>query len=177
MARRKRPVWRHGRRRPRQLTTISRFFAAFALVWVAMLDDFGNELEEIRREIVESRSLSIKTNNLVNALSADVNSIAKRQQTYERSLRWNSGVAYVVTTVILMFVGKIVVDARVETVRARTSDRTEQVAEIEKTSESLRKRAEARQKDEKRAYEFYQLVVQQNHAQVLKEYDEVSALE
>ena len=141
-----------------------------------MLDDFGNELEEIRREIVESRSLSIKTNNLVNALSADVNSIAKRQQSYERSLRWNSGVAYVVTTVILMFVGKIVVDARVETVRARTSDRTEQVAEIEKSAESLRKRAEARQKDEKRAYEFYQHVVQQNHAQVLKEYEEVAAL-
>ena len=57
-----------------------------------MMDDFGNELEEIRREIVESRSLSIKTNNLVNALSADVNSIAKRQQNYERGLKWNSAV-------------------------------------------------------------------------------------
>ena len=38
------------------------------------------ELEEIKREIVESRSLSIKTNNLINALSADLKSIAKRQQ-------------------------------------------------------------------------------------------------
>jgi TolA-binding protein len=142
-----------------------------------MLDDFGNELEEIRREIVESRSLSIKTNNLVNALSADVNSIAKRQQSYERSLRWNSGVAYVVTTVILMFVGKIVVDARVETVRARTSDSSEQLAELEKNTETLRKRAEARQKDEKKAYEFYQLIVQQKHAEVLKEYEEVAGLQ
>ena len=34
------------------------------------MDDFGEELEEIKREIVESRSLTIKTNNLVNGLSA-----------------------------------------------------------------------------------------------------------
>jgi hypothetical protein len=30
------------------------------------------DLEEIKREIVESRSLTIKTNNLVNALAADL---------------------------------------------------------------------------------------------------------
>ena len=42
------------------------------------------DLEEIKREIVESRSLTIKTNNLVNALAADLKSIAKRQQGYER---------------------------------------------------------------------------------------------
>ena len=52
------------------------------------MDEFGNELEEIKREIVESRSLTIKTNNLVNALAADVKSIAKRFQGYERRLTW-----------------------------------------------------------------------------------------
>ena len=62
-----------------------------------MMDDFGSELEEIRREIVESRALSIKTNNLVNALAADVNSIAKRQQGYERRMVMHSSVTYVVS--------------------------------------------------------------------------------
>src|SRR5688572_28081809 len=55
------------------------------------------ELEEIKREIVESRSLSIKTNNLINALSADLKSIAKRQQGYERRVFVNSATAYAVT--------------------------------------------------------------------------------
>jgi TolA-binding protein len=142
-----------------------------------MLDDFGNELEEIRREIVESRSLSIKTNNLVNALSADVNSIAKRQQNYERSLRWNSGVAYVVTIVILMLVGKVVVDARVETVRARTSDQTTRLAQLEKESASLRERFEAVRKNEASALEFYQLVRERRHLEVLKAFDSVAELE
>ena len=54
------------------------------------------ELEEIKREIVESRSLSIKTNNLVNALASDVKSIAKRHQMQERRLLVNSATAYVV---------------------------------------------------------------------------------
>ncbi len=141
-----------------------------------MLDDFGNELEEIRREIVESRSLSIKTNNLVNALSADLNSIAKRQQNYERSLRWNSGVAYVVTIVILMFVGKIVVDARVETVRAQTSDGTERLEELEAEAKRLRERVESMRHDEKTAFEFYRLAVEGKHAEVLKRFEEVNAL-
>ena len=42
------------------------------------------ELEQVKREIVESRALTIKTNNLVNALAADLKSISKRQQGSER---------------------------------------------------------------------------------------------
>src|SRR5687767_74140 len=54
------------------------------------MDDFGEELEEIKREIVESRALTIKTNILVNGLSADIHGIGKRQQGYERSLKFSS---------------------------------------------------------------------------------------
>ena len=62
----------------------------------AMIDEFDEELRELKREIIESRGLIIKTNNLTNALSADLKSIAKRQQGYERRLVWNSATAYVV---------------------------------------------------------------------------------
>ena len=54
------------------------------------MHEVDDELREIKREIIESRGLVIKTNNLTNALSADIKSIAKRQQTYERRLSWNS---------------------------------------------------------------------------------------
>ena len=60
------------------------------------------ELEEIKREIVESRSLSIKTNNLVNALASDVKSIAKRHQTQERRLFVNTAAAYAVTIAVIL---------------------------------------------------------------------------
>jgi TolA-binding protein len=140
------------------------------------MDDFGNELEEIRREIVESRALSIKTNNLVNALSADVNSIAKRQQSYERGLRWNSAVAYVVTVVGLMLVGKVIVDARVETVRADTKDQRDELERLQKEATILKTNWESRTKDERKAAEFYELVVAKKYPEVLKAYEEVAAL-
>ena len=46
-------------------------------------DEFDDELREIKREIVESRGLIIKTNNLTNALAADLKSISKRQLGFE----------------------------------------------------------------------------------------------
>jgi len=43
-----------------------------------MINEFDEELRELKREIIETRGLIIKTNNLTNALSADLKSIAKR---------------------------------------------------------------------------------------------------
>ena len=92
-----------------------------------ILDD---EVRQIKKEIVESRGLIIKTNNLVNALGADIKSIAKRQAGYERRLNWNSGVAIAVIGV-LSFVGlKLYFDAQTAGLRA---DR----AEAEEAAESL----------------------------------------
>ena len=66
-----------------------------------MVHEVDEELREIKREIIESRGLVIKTNNLTNALSADIKSIAKRQQQYERRLSWNSATAYIVFVVVV----------------------------------------------------------------------------
>jgi len=57
------------------------------------MHEVDDELRDIKREIIESRGLVIKTNNLTNALSADVKSIAKRQQGYEQRISWNSATA------------------------------------------------------------------------------------
>ena len=63
--------------------------------------EVDDELRDIKREIIESRGLVIKTNNLTNALSADVKSIAKRQQGYERRISWNSATAYIVFVLVV----------------------------------------------------------------------------
>ena len=74
-----------------------------------MIDEFDEELRELKREIIETRGLIIKTNNLTNALSADLKSIAKRQQGYERKLIWNSATAYVVFVVVVFVAPSITV--------------------------------------------------------------------
>jgi glutamate dehydrogenase/leucine dehydrogenase len=54
--------------------------------------DVDDEIRDIKREIIESRALVIKTSNVLSALAADVKSIAKRQANYERRISWNSWV-------------------------------------------------------------------------------------
>src|SRR5579863_10618214 len=88
------------------------------------MHEVDDELREIKREIIESRGLVIKTNNLTNALSADVKSIAKRQQGYERRISWNSATAYVVFVVVVFAALKFAWDARVDAIRAETDQKT-----------------------------------------------------
>jgi len=92
--------------------------------------DSEDEFREIKREIIESRGLIIKTNNATSALAADVKSIAKRQAGYERRLTVNSATAYALF-VILTFGGlKLWLDASVRENRTeieslrRQNDRT-----------------------------------------------------
>src|SRR6202044_1396989 len=90
----------------------------------AEMHEVDDELRDIKREIIESRGLVIKTNNLTNALSADIKSIAKRQQSYERRISWNSATAYVVFVVVAFATLKFAWDARVDYVTAETQQKT-----------------------------------------------------
>ena len=100
------------------------------------------ELEEIKREIVESRSLSIKTNNLVNALASDVKSIAKRHQMQERRLIVNTATAYVVTIAIVLGFVKLAWDLRLDAVRSETRTAEERAEALDKQLKALEARDE-----------------------------------
>ena len=78
------------------------------------------ELRDIKREIIESRGLIIKTNNLTNALAADLKSIGKRQQNFERRALWNSAAANLLFVVVVIAAVKFAWDARVDAVTSET---------------------------------------------------------
>jgi TolA-binding protein len=141
------------------------------------MDEFGSELEEIKREIVESRSLTIKTNNLVNALAADVKSIGKRFQGYERRLTWNSATAYAVFVATVLLAGKFILDARVEAIRAQTKDTRDVATKLEKEVKVREAREEARTRGERRAAEYYALIASRKRREIVEQYEEVAKLE
>src|SRR5450432_2282580 len=113
--------------------------------------EVDEELAEIKREVIESRGLVIKTNNLTNALSADLKSIAKRQQSYERRLVWNSATAYVVFVLVVFVALKLAWDARVDAVRAETEQTRQAVDRLSRELKEAPKRDEDRAKAEARA--------------------------
>lgn len=135
------------------------------------------ELEEIKREIVESRSLSIKTNNLINALAADLKSIAKRQQGYERRVFVNSATAYAVTIAVVLVFVKLAWDIRLETVRGESRESRDSVAQLEKELKTLQAREETRARVNRRAAEFHQLITLNKRRELIDGFPEIAKLE
>ena len=140
------------------------------------MDDFGEELEEIKREIVESRSLTIKTNNLVNGLSADIHGIGKRQQGYERNLKFSSVGFYGLVVGLVLLGAKVVIDARVDAEQAVAKELRTNLERLEKELKLLEAREETRTLAERRAMEFQDLVTSQNRVEALKRWPEVTKL-
>ena len=124
----------------------------------AALDELDEELRDIKREIIESRGLIIKTNNLTNALAADLKSIGKRQQSFERRAFWNSAAANLLFVIVVMAVVKFAWDARVEAVTTETRQARGRIEKLEQELSVVHEEAEARTRAESAATSFYELL-------------------
>jgi len=135
------------------------------------MHEVDDELREIKREIIESRGLVIKTNNLTNALSADIKSIAKRQQGYERRLAWNSATAYVVFVVVVFAALKFAVDARVDAIDAQAKHLRDENARMKQDLDDARQQLAERSASELEAAKFYDLIKDGRRVDVIKGWD------
>ncbi len=133
--------------------------------------DTDDEIREIKQEIIESRGLVIKTNNLTNSLAADIKSIAKRQAGYERRFNWNSGVAYVLFATIA-FVGlKLWSDVRINEEESENAEMERQVRELRRDLAEETRRAETREQAERKAASFYDLIRRKERTKVVEGYE------
>ena len=135
------------------------------------MHEVDDELREIKREIIESRGLVIKTNNLTNALSADIKSIAKRQQGYERRLAWNSATAYVVFVVVVFAALKFAVDARVDAIDAQAKHLRDENARMKQDLDDARQQIAERNAAELEAAKFFELIKDGRRVDVIKGWD------
>ncbi|HVY47530.1 MAG TPA: tetratricopeptide repeat protein [Minicystis sp.] len=135
--------------------------------------EFDDELRDIKREIVESRGLIIKTNNLTNALSADLKSISKRQLSFERRAILNSAGANLLFVIVVIGVVKIAWDARVDAVQAETKGAKDKVVKIENELKELQKKNDERQRAETAAAAFYELIRAERRQDVIDGFENV----
>jgi TolA-binding protein len=135
------------------------------------MHEVDDELREIKREIIESRGLVIRTNNLTNALSADIKSIAKRQQSYEGRLSWNSATAYVVFVIVVFVALKFMVDARVDAIDATGKHLRDENARMKSDLDLARTQLADKAASELEAAKFYDLVKGGRRVDVIKGWD------
>ena len=62
--------------------------------------DLDKELTDIRREVIESRNLVIKTDNLLKSLHAEVKVVGKRQDEFQKHQWLSSAAAYLAFALI-----------------------------------------------------------------------------
>lgn len=122
------------------------------------MDDFGEEVRELKREIIESRGLIIKTNNLTNALAADLKSIAKRQSSSERRSFLNSAVASALFVVVVIVVVKFAWDARVDAVERSSKAAAARIDELKGEIEKKAAEESERTSAESVAASFYDII-------------------
>jgi TolA-binding protein len=135
--------------------------------------DADDEIREIKTEIIESRALIIKTNNLTNSLAADIKAIARRQLGYERRFTWNSAVAYVLFAT-LSFVGlKLWSAVRVDEMVAEQREQARQVEQLRRDLGEETRRAERREQAEAKAAAYYELIRKKDYARVVEGYDDI----
>lgn len=122
------------------------------------MDEVADELVEIKREIVESRGLIIKTNNLTNALASDLKGIAKRQLGYERKAFWNSAAANGLFVLVVIGAVAVAWDARMDAVEAQTKGTNEKIAALDEERKETHRKADERAAAETAAAAFYDLI-------------------
>ena len=137
------------------------------------MHEVDDELREIKREIIESRGLVIKTNNLTNALSADIRSIAKRQQSYEGRLRWNSAAAYIVFVIVVFISLKFAVDARVDAIESKNQHTAAELARLQAEDRASKDRETLRASTEAEAAAFYDLIRQNKRAEIVDSFENI----
>ncbi len=118
--------------------------------------DLSKPLDEIRREVIESRNMTIKTDSALKTLHAELKRVAQQQQDFQKRSWFSSGVAY------LGFMG-LCVGAAILVSNAKATSATNDKERLEKQVADLTTQSEKQRVDAAAI-----LAAEQNAAQIYK---------
>jgi TolA-binding protein len=116
------------------------------------------ELAEIRREVIEARNLVIKTDNLLKNLHAEVKSIGKRHEDFQRRQWISSGVAYALFAVLSVGGAFLLVSSSSSNATEERARLQKKVDELSGELEKLRADAAAVQSAQRVASDVYKMM-------------------
>ncbi len=120
--------------------------------------EIDKELAEIRREVIEARNLVIKTDNLLKNLHAEVKTVGKRHEDFQRRQWISSGVAYALFALLATGGAYMVGRATTSTADAERERLEKSVADVTSQADKLRAEASANQNAERAASDVYRLM-------------------
>lgn len=135
--------------------------------------DLSKPLDEIRREVIESRNMTIKTDSALKTLHAELKRVAQQQQDFQKRSWFSSGVAYL--GFIALCVGGAIATSNAKAASA-TNDKErleKQVTELTAQVDKQRADAAAIAQAEAKAAQVYKMMTTLAGEERLKGIDEL----
>ncbi|MBX5483875.1 MAG: tetratricopeptide repeat protein [Myxococcaceae bacterium] len=122
--------------------------------------DLDRELGDLKKEIIESRNLVIKTDNLLKNLHAELKAVGKRQEEFEKRRIVSSATAYVLFALLAGAAAVLISNARVASAAADKERDQKTIEQLSKTIAEARAAEAARKAAAGQAFEVYRQMTQ-----------------
>lgn len=116
------------------------------------------DLADLKREVIESRNLVIKTDNLLRSLHAEVKAVGKRQEEYEKRQWISSGAAYLVIALVSVGAAWSITATRSSSAREEHDRLSGSLAELKAQSDKQKSDLGAANNASRAAAEVYQMM-------------------
>ncbi len=137
------------------------------------IEELTETLKRFQAELVESRNLTIKTDNLIKNLSSEVRQIGKRQELYEKRYVFNSVVAYILFSVLIFAGLYLAFQAQVAREREAVVGAQVRIQDLQNRVGELEAELERRREAEEEAYSLYRLLEEKKEEEILERFPAV----
>ncbi|MBL8912376.1 MAG: tetratricopeptide repeat protein [Archangium sp.] len=137
----------------------------------------GKMFEELRREVVEARNMTIKTDNALKSLHAELKVVSSQQDAFQKRTWFSTAAVYVLF--VGLCVGGVVVisNARASSANAERERLEKQVGDLNATIEKLKGEASGQLAAEQTALQIYRQMTTLPGEERLKGIDALSKLD
>jgi tetratricopeptide (TPR) repeat protein len=130
--------------------------------------DVTKALDEVRREVIESRNMTIKTDNALKTLHAELKSVSQNQERFEKRTWFATGATYVGFILLSIGAAYFVSNAKASSVTAEKERLDRQVGELNSQLERQRAESTGYAASERAAQEVMKLMNTLNGEERLK---------
>lgn len=139
--------------------------------------EFSKMFDEIRREVIESRNMTIKTDNALKSLHAELKIVSGQQDAFQKRTWFSTGAAYVVFSALCVAGVIVISNARASSANADRERLEKQVGDLNATIDKLKADASAAQAAEQSALQVYKTMTTLPGEERLKGIDALSKLD
>ena len=111
------------------------------------MSDFPKELSELRKEVVESRNQSIKTDNQIKNLALDIKGFEQRFDLLDKKARYSSFGVYLIIAATVAIAGYLISSVSIQASKEASAKAVDEATRLKQELASPREKLKVRARD------------------------------